>query len=171
MPQKHRLKTKLVDLELLLGRLAAERHAGRRIVFTNGCFDLLHVGHVRYLNTAREFGDLLVVGLNDDASVRRLKGPNRPVYPIDERVEILSALEAVDLVVVFATDSVAPLVEKIRPDVLVKGGDYAGIEEVVGWEIVKSYGGEVHVVGHVPGRSSSEILKELDNDCDGDDPQ
>lgn len=136
------------------------RKAGRRIVFTNGCFDVLHVGHVRYLRAARNLGDVLVIGLNTDASVRALKGEGRPVHALEDRAEVLAALPFVTAIVPFAETSVDRLIRKVRPDVLVKGGDYK-VSQVVGHRYVKSYGGEVHVLAHVPGRSSSAIIEKL----------
>lgn len=148
---------KWLDEPTLLARLDAHRRDGRTVVFTNGCFDLLHVGHVRYLHSARRLGDVLVVGLNSDESVTRIKGPNRPLHPLAERAEMLCALSAVTYVVTFDTDSVEPLIRRVRPDVLAKGGDYAK-KEVVGAEYVQEYGGSVEVLDLVPGRSTTEIL-------------
>lgn len=136
---------------------AGWRSLGERVVFTNGCFDLLHVGHVRYLNAARALGDHLVVGLNSDASVRRLKGPGRPVTPEPERAEILCALAAVDAVVLFEEDTPLSLIEALEPDVLVKGGDWA-LEAIVGREFVEGRGGRVVTIPIVRGRSTSGLL-------------
>ena len=134
---------------------------GRRVVFTNGCFDLLHVGHVRYLQAARDLGDFLLVGLNDDASVRRLgKGPGRPLTSQEERAEILAALACVDAVVIFSQDTPLELILTVRPDVLVKGGDYSQ-ETIVGRPEVLSWGGEVHVIPFVPGRSTSSLMARI----------
>src|SRR5262245_6140292 len=119
------------DAATLRDALARRRAAGQRIVFTNGCFDLLHPGHVRYLEAARALGDALVVGLNDDDSVRRLKGPGRPILRLAERAEVLAALAAVDHVVAFSEDTPLRLIEDLRPDVLVKGSDW-GLGEIVG---------------------------------------
>lgn len=150
----------------LLGhdRLAAvvdrHRHAGRRVVFTNGCFDVLHRGHVRYLEQARELGDLLIVAVNSDDSVRRLKGPDRPVNPVEDRVAVLAALSCVDYVVVFEQDSPSELIESVRPDVYVKGGDYPP-ELVPEAPLVRRLGGEVRTLGYVPDRSTSAILARI----------
>jgi rfaE bifunctional protein nucleotidyltransferase chain/domain len=134
---------------------------GRKVVFTNGCFDLLHVGHVRYLQAARALGDFLVLGLNADASVRRLgKGPGRPLTPQAERAEILAALACVDVVVIFSQDTPLELIQTLRPDVLVKGGDYAP-EGIVGRPEVLSWGGAVHVIPFVPGKSSSSLIARI----------
>ena len=131
-------------LELLTLELESRRRLGQRIAFTNGCFDVLHAGHVQYLQEARAQADLLVVGLNSDASVRRLKGPTRPVNPVDARTAVLAGLEAVDYVTVFDEATPLELIEGRPPDVLVKGADYRK-EEVVGAEFVEAYGGRVHL--------------------------
>lgn len=134
---------------------------GRKVVFTNGVFDLLHVGHVRYLKQARALGDILVVGVNTDASVRTLgKGPERPIQNENDRAEILASLEAVSFTVLFGEDTPAKLIEAVRPDVLVKGGDYK-IETIVGAPFVMSYGGEVKVLQFVDGRSTTGLVKKM----------
>ena len=133
------------------------RQQGRRMVFTNGCFDLLHVGHMRYLQQARSFGDLLIVALNDDASVLRLKGEQRPLIPQAERASVLAALACVDYVTVFSEDTPLELIRLLRPDVLVKGGDYVP-ETVVGRDEVESYGGSVAIVPYVEGVSTTHII-------------
>lgn len=138
----------------------AERAAGHRIVFTNGCFDILHRGHVDLLAAARALGDRLVVGLNDDDSVRRLKGEDRPVVAGDDRAAVLAALTAVDVVVLFAEDTPLALIETLVPDVLVKGADYRR-EEVVGREVVESAGGSVELVRLTPGRSTTGLIERL----------
>ena len=140
---------------------AVRRHGpGRdhRLVFTNGCFDLLHRGHAALLSRAAALGDRLVVGLNSDASVRRLKGPGRPLQPKEDRAYLLAALRAVDAVTVFEEDTPLALVEALVPDVLVKGGDY-GPEEVVGREVVRRGGGEVRILPLERGRSTSDVLR------------
>jgi rfaE bifunctional protein nucleotidyltransferase chain/domain len=136
------------------------RRQGLKVVFTNGCFDLLHAGHVRYLNEARGLGDVLVVGLNGDDSVRRLKGAGRPIIPAVERAEVLAALAAVSAVVLFDDDTPLTLVEALSPRVLVKGGDW-GVEAIVGREHVRAMGGEVLSVPVLPGRSTSALLARL----------
>lgn len=150
-------KDKVADIDRLAAKIAEHQKAGRKIVFTNGCFDLLHVGHVSYLAEARELGDVLIVGLNSDASVRRLKGPTRPVINQSDRATMLAALAAVDYVVIFDEPTPHRLLEALRPDVLVKGGTYAP-QEVVGHEVVTAYGGEVCVVGMVDGVSTTKIV-------------
>ena len=147
-------------------QLEAWRDAGHTIVFTNGVFDILHAGHVTYLEAARAQGDVLVVGLNSDASVRVLgKGPERPINPEGDRKTVLEALRAVDLVVVFDAETPAELIEAVRPDVLVKGGDYdpaapAGEPgHIVGSEQVRMRGGRVEVIPLLPGRSTTNIIR------------
>lgn len=141
------------------------RGRGERIVFTNGCFDILHAGHVAYLEEARNLGDRLVVAVNDDASVRRLKGAGRPVNPLERRLMVLSGLAAVDWVVGFDEDTPEPLLELLRPDVLVKGGDYSA-DQVVGADIVRSYGGDVRVLGLVADVSTTAIVERLAHGAD-----
>ena len=147
----------LEEAILLFGR---DKRNGRRIVFTNGCFDLLHPGHIRSLELARALGDDLIVGLNSDASVRQLKGEGRPVIPERERAEILAALESVDAVVIF--DSLTPreVIAALLPDVLVKGGDWPG-GQIIGREEVEAAGGRVVSIPFVPGYSTSAILQKI----------
>jgi D-beta-D-heptose 7-phosphate kinase/D-beta-D-heptose 1-phosphate adenosyltransferase len=146
---------KIVTRPTLLERFGVPRDL--RLVFTNGCFDLLHRGHVEYLSQARALGDALVVGVNTDASVERLKGPGRPVVPQGDRAIVLAALEAVDAVTLFDEDTPRALIEALLPDVLVKGGDYA-LDEVVGREEVLAAGGEVVALPLIPGRSTTDLL-------------
>lgn len=134
------------------------RREGQRIVFTNGCFDVLHVGHVEYLRFARARGDVLLVGVNSDESIQRLKGPERPVNPLEDRLKVLAALEMVDAVVAFGDDTPKDLIESVTPDVLVKGADWAD-KGVVGREWVESHGGQVVLAPLVPGRSTTAILE------------
>ncbi len=140
--------------------LEHKRAKGMKIIFTNGCFDLLHVGHVKYLQKARQLGDLLVLGLNSDASIRRLKGDKRPLLDESERAQILAALGCVDYLVVFEEDTPLELLQSIRPDVLVKGGDYQ-VEEVVGKELVESYGGRVELIQFVEDKSTTNIVETI----------
>lgn len=143
--------------------LAQARAAGERIVFTNGCFDLLHAGHVSYLAAARALGDRLLVAVNSDTSVRKLKGAGRPVIPLAQRMSVLAALAAVDWVIAFDEDTPEALLHSVRPEILVKGGDYTR-EQVVGREWVESYGGEVKVLAAVDGCSTSSILTRISGD-------
>lgn len=141
----------------------AEQHRalGEKIVMTNGCFDILHAGHVAYLREAASLGDRLVVAVNSDASVSRLKGSERPVNTVERRLQVLAGLEAIDAVIAFEDDTPFPLIDILRPDVLVKGGDYKSIEEVVGYECVLGYGGEVKVLGEVGALSTSHLIAKI----------
>lgn len=146
--------------EQLLIAIEDARDQGEKIVFTNGCFDIIHAGHVGYLDSARRLGDRLVLAVNSDASVKRLKGPGRPINPLERRMAVLAALEAVDYVVAFDTDTPEPLLEKIKPDVLVKGGDYT-VDQVVGADIVQAYGGKVEVLDFVEDISTTHIVQRI----------
>jgi D-beta-D-heptose 7-phosphate kinase/D-beta-D-heptose 1-phosphate adenosyltransferase len=159
--QRHRdCDTKIKNLDVLAALVEGEKRKGKKVVFTNGCFDLLHAGHVKYLQKARSFGDLLVLGLNSDASVRRLKGEKRPLIGEAERAHILAALDCVDYVVLFPEDTPLKLIETLRPSVLVKGGDYTPAG-VVGKELVESYGGRVELVEFVDGKSTTNIIEKI----------
>jgi rfaE bifunctional protein nucleotidyltransferase chain/domain len=140
-----------------------EREKGKKIVFTNGCFDIIHAGHVDYLEKAKSLGDFLVVGLNSDKSVKRLKGPTRPVNPVDQRKKVLQALKPVDLVIVFEEDTPERLIKEIKPDVLVKGGDWK-IENIVGADFVMSYGGKVYTIDFVYDTSTTKIIEKVKNE-------
>ncbi|AYC34550.1 bifunctional D-glycero-beta-D-manno-heptose-7-phosphate kinase/D-glycero-beta-D-manno-heptose 1-phosphate adenylyltransferase HldE [Pseudomonas cavernae] len=150
----------VLSLEQLLTSIEDARAHGEKIVFTNGCFDILHAGHVTYLEQARAQGDRLVLAVNDDASVSRLKGPGRPINSVDRRMAVLAGLEAVDWVVSFSEDTPEDLLAQVKPDVLVKGGDY-GIDQVVGAELVRSYGGTVKVLGLVENSSTTAIVNKI----------
>jgi len=149
-----------LSLDQLEIAVADARTQGERVVFTNGCFDIIHAGHVSYLEQARQLGDRLVVAVNSDASVRKLKGKGRPINPQDRRMAVLAGLEAVDWVVCFDADTPEDLLRALRPDVLVKGGDYDK-EGVVGWEIVHEYGGTVEVLGFVDNVSTTAIVERI----------
>jgi D-beta-D-heptose 7-phosphate kinase/D-beta-D-heptose 1-phosphate adenosyltransferase len=138
------------------------RTKGKRIVFTNGCFDLLHIGHVRYLEKAKALGDVLVVGVNSDSSVRKLKGPKRPILPEEERAGILSGLGCVDYITIFSEIDPLKLITSLRPDVLVKGGDWTK-EQTVGKEVVERSGGEVVILPFVKGASTSNLIHTILN--------
>ena len=141
-------------------RLGIWRAAGERIVFTNGVYDLLHRGHVEYLEEARALGDRLVVGVNSDASVRRLKGPTRPIVPQDDRAELIAALACVDLAVIFDDDTPLALIQAVRPEHLVKGGDWPALA-IVGADFVTACGGQVHSVPFRHARSTSDLLRRI----------
>ena len=151
---------KVLSREGLLAEAKRRRRAGDRIVFANGAFDLLHVGHVRYLDAARREGDWLVVGINSDASVARAKGPSRPVLPEDERAEIVAALEAVDAVLLFEEDSPASLIAALRPDVHAKGTDYTA-ERVPEREVVAGYGGRTAIVGDPKDHATTDVIAKI----------
>ena len=150
----------VLSQEDLLSRLAEVRRSGRRVVMTNGCFDLLHPGHVRCLEQARSLGDLLVVAINSDASVKKLKGAKRPVVPQAERAEILAALQAVDFVTVFDEDTPQRIIARVLPDVLVKGGDW-GADQIVGRTEVEAAGGRVVTIPLEPGYSTTALLDQI----------
>lgn len=150
----------LTDVPALRALVRAERERGRRIVFTNGCFDLLHRGHVQHLREAKALGDLLIVALNDDASVARLKGPGRPVTPLPERAAVLAALDSVDVVVAFGDDAPMALLEDLQPDVYAKGGDYTA-DMLAETAVVRRYGGEVRILDYLPAHSTSRIVQRI----------
>lgn len=152
------IKCKIVSLQQLQQELA--RRAGEKVVFTNGCFDIVHHGHVAYLAQARDLGDLLVLGLNSDASVKRLKGPARPINDEQSRALVLAAFEFIDYVVLFEEDTPFDLISALQPDVLVKGGDYK-IEDIVGHDIVEKKGGRVVTIDFVPGFSTTKIVEKI----------
>jgi D-beta-D-heptose 7-phosphate kinase/D-beta-D-heptose 1-phosphate adenosyltransferase len=150
----------IVDLPNLLDVVAEARGRGERIVMTNGCFDILHAGHVAYLEEAKACGDRLIVAVNDDASVRRLKGAQRPINALEDRMAVLAGLAAVDWVVPFATDTPADVIAAVGPDILVKGGDYR-VEEIAGADAVLARGGEVRILSFKPGRSTSATIEAI----------
>lgn len=153
----------VLEPAILAERIAELKLAGRTIAFANGHFDMLHVGHLRYLQGARQEGDVLVVGINDDDSVRRLKGPGRPIMPASERAELVAALQPVDLVVIFAGDSPGDLMAEIQPDVHCKGPDYGSPEGVPEYEIVRSYGGTTTLVGDPKDHSTTDLIARVRN--------
>lgn len=152
----------LTSQQLMLAVADARAH-GEKIVFTNGCFDIIHAGHVGYLTDARQQGDRLIVAINDDKSVARLKGEGRPINPIERRMAVVAGLESVDWVVSFSDDTPESLLQKVKPEVLIKGGDYE-IEEVVGAEFVHSYGGDVKVLSFLDDCSTSGIVEKIKDD-------
>jgi D-beta-D-heptose 7-phosphate kinase/D-beta-D-heptose 1-phosphate adenosyltransferase len=145
------------DLIKIRGEL---KRTGKRVVFTNGCFDILHRGHVDYLAQARELGDALIVGVNTDASVKRLKGPDRPIVQEDDRAAVLAALEVVNYVCLFDEDTPYELIRALVPDILVKGGDWS-VENIVGKDIVEAAGGAVHTIQFLPNRSTTNIIQKI----------
>jgi len=154
------IRNKLFEIESLLRQIEVWRFSGRKIIFTNGCFDVLHPGHFHLLNTAASLSDkpILIVGLNMDNSVKRLKGDERPVHEFSDRAIALASLYAVDVVIGFDTDTPLDLIESIQPDILVKGGDYK-VEDIVGAEFVQHYGGSVEVIPFLSGHSTTTILE------------
>lgn len=147
----------------MLDRMRAESHASGRemkVVFTNGCFDLVHLGHVDYLSKARDLGDLLVVGLNSDASVRGLKGPDRPVSCVESRAAVLAAFAFVDIVVIFNEETPLKIIEALKPDILVKGGDY-NRSNIVGADFVESRGGRIETIPLVEGQSTTNLVNRI----------
>ncbi len=149
-----------MDRAALLARAAQWRNRGETVVFTNGCFDLLHIGHITLFEDAHRMGDHLVIGLNSDASVNRLKGPPRPIVGEKERARILAALASTDAIVIFEEDTPLAIIEALRPDVLIKGGEYTEAT-VVGGELVRSWGGRVAIVPTVAGFSTGNIVRKL----------
>ena len=153
-------RRKIVTTHALQAAVRSAKRRGRRVVFTNGCFDLLHVGHIRYLEQAKRLGDLLIVAVNTDRSVRRIKGPHRPVVPQAQRAEVVAALGCVDYVVLFSTATPLPLIARIRPDILVKGGDWS-VERIVGKAEVEASGGRVRTIPLTPGSSTTRLIQKI----------
>lgn len=156
------MKNKIISRQKIQSLSGQLKIRGKKIVFTNGCFDILHIGHIRLINEAKKMGDILILGLNSDSSIRKNKGSGRPIINQVERSEILASLGSVDYLVIFNEKSVHKLISQIKPDVLVKGGDYQK-EGVVGWEIVESYGGKVEIIDCVKDRSTSAIIQKIQN--------
>jgi rfaE bifunctional protein nucleotidyltransferase chain/domain len=154
------MRSKILKLSDLVQVIEGLREAGKRIVFTNGCFDILHVGHVRYLAAARSKGDVLVLGLNSDASVKSIKHDNRPIVSQDQRAEVLASLACVDYITIFDAPDPLSLIQTIKPDVLIKGADWEEAE-IIGSDVVKSYGGKVVRIDVVPGISTSRIIQRI----------
>ena len=154
------MPSKTASLESVAERARTLRQSGKKVVFTNGCYDILHPGHIELLSKARALGDVLVVAINTDESIRRLKGPGRPIFDEAERAELLGALEMVDFVCTFSEDTPLAAILKIRPDILVKGADW-GIDEIVGRAEVESWGGKVIAVPLVGGKSTTGIVERV----------
>jgi len=152
--------TKLTEPSQIVEFTELLHQQGKKIVFTNGCFDIVHAGHVLYLESAKNLGDVLIVGVNSDASVQRLKGDSRPIIPQEERTVVLGDMESVDYVVIFEEDTPYELIKQIKPNILVKGGDWA-VDEIVGADLVLDYGGTVKSLSFREGISSSEIIQRI----------
>ena len=151
---------KILDRNTLKNKLEALRKEGKKIAFTNGCFDILHVGHVRYLREAKKIGDILVLALNSDSSVRAIKGEERPLVSEEERAEVLAALEFIDFVTIFPELTPLELINYLKPDILIKGGDWPE-DKVVGREEVKKWGGRVAIIPEVEGKSTTNIVEKI----------
>jgi len=151
---------KILDRNTLKNKLEALRKEGKKIAFTNGCFDILHVGHVRYLREAKKIGDILVLALNSDSSVRAIKGEERPLVCEEERAEVLAALEFIDFVTIFPELTPLELINYLKPDILIKGGDWPE-DKVVGREEVKKWGGRVAIIPEVEGKSTTNIVEKI----------
>lgn len=149
-----------MDITSQLGSIQKLRKEGKKIVFTNGCFDIIHAGHVDYLDKAKKLGDVLVVGINTDESVRKIKGENRPIVPLEMRVKVLSSLKPVDFVLPFSEETPLGLIKKVKPHVLVKGGDWR-VESIVGKDFVESYGGKVLTIPFDYNISTSRIIETI----------
>ncbi|MFC1703414.1 D-glycero-beta-D-manno-heptose 1-phosphate adenylyltransferase [Candidatus Omnitrophota bacterium] len=156
MKTEHKLKT-LRQARVIVSQL---KKKGKKVVFTNGCFDLLHLGHITYLQAAKKKGDVLVLGLNSDASVKKIKGATRPILPEFDRAGILSALSCVDFIVLFKEATPLRLIKNLKPNILVKGADWK-TDNIVGSDIVKSSGGKVQTITYLKNRSSSKIIKDI----------
>ncbi len=154
----------VLNISELSSKVKTLKQDGKRIVFTNGCFDIIHVGHVRYLKEARKLGDVLIVGLNSDESVRTIKGTSRPIVPQAERAEVLSSLRSVDYVVIFNEPDPYNTIAALKPDILVKGGDWH-IENIIGRDIVESCGGKVCTIPFIEGASSTNIIESIITKC------
>jgi len=151
---------KVKTIKALAAVLAAKKRAGRKVVFTNGCFDILHAGHVMYLNKARRLGGLLVVAVNSDASVKKIKGPTRPINNQKDRTDVLAALECVDYIAIFGEKTPEKIIKALKPNIIVKGADWKK-SEIVGKKIVESYGGKVVTIPLLKGCSTTRIIKKL----------
>lgn len=160
MNEFEKIKLKIKTIDILENEL--QKYTGSKIIFTNGCFDILHLGHIEYLSKSKDLGDLLIVGLNSDKSVKKLKGETRPINNQDMRSIILASLSFVDIVIIFDENTPEKLIHIIKPDVLVKGGDY-NIESIAGSKFVKSYGGDIKIINFVHGYSTSSIINKMNH--------
>jgi len=152
------MNSKIVNIKQL--KRILKKRKNKIVAFTNGCFDLLHYGHIKYLKSAKKMSDILIVGINTDASIKRIKGKNRPITPLAQRMQIISALEVVDYVISFSEDTPYNLIKEIKPDLLIKGGDW-DTKEIVGKDIVESYGGKVITIPYIKGISTTGIIKKI----------
>lgn len=150
----------ILNRKKLVSLIKTLKKRGKKIVFTNGCYDLLHAGHVRFLKAAKKMGDVLVLALNSDASVRRIKGKNRPITPETERAELMAGLACVDIVTLFHEDDPYNIIKDIKPDVLVKGGDWA-LDKIIGADVVEANGGRVRNIKYLKGKSTTNIIKRV----------
>lgn len=156
------IKSKILNTEELVGKLAVWRFLGNKIVFTNGCFDIIHLGHLDYLSKAKDLGDKLIIGLNTDDSVKRIKGTSRPITDEYSRAMILSSIRFIDAIALFKEDTPYNLIKIVKPDVLVKGSDYK-TDDIIGGDIVKNNGGEIKTIDFLEGYSTSSILNKIKN--------
>jgi len=162
MKKLDHIKSKIFSIDDIKTKLALWRFKDRRIVFTNGCFDILHLGHIDYLSKAADLGNILIIGLNSDVSVKKIKGNNRPIMDEKSRAAILASISFVDAVVIFDEETPYNLINLVKPDVLVKGDDYKP-EDIVGYDILKTYGGKVITLDFLPGYSTTAIEKKIKN--------
>jgi rfaE bifunctional protein nucleotidyltransferase chain/domain len=161
MEAMKKIRSKILERDVLGKALERARKAGKKVIFTNGCFDILHRGHIEYLSSASGLGEVLVIGLNSDASVRRLKGQNRPAVDEDSRALTLAAFGFIDYVVLFSEDTPCELMQVLRPDVWVKGGDYSHVEELPEYKVMMEIGGEVIILPFVEGYSTTDIYNKI----------
>ena len=154
------MRDKIKNLQDLIESVGLHKKEGKKIVFTNGCYDLIHIGHIRCFQEGKKLGDILIVALNSDRSVRSIKGPPRPIVPQEERAEIVSSLESVDYVTIFDQDDPLEVISSVKPDILVKGGDWNS-NAIVGRDVVESYGGKVFALPLVPDVSTTQIIKTI----------
>lgn len=158
------IKSKIIDSEELVRQLAVWKFLGNKVVFTNGCFDIIHLGHIDYLSKARDLGDRLIIGLNTDDSVKRIKGDSRPITDEKSRAMILASFKFVDAIVLFNEDTPYNLINEVKPNVLVKGSDYS-TNEIVGGDIVENNGGEIITIDYLEGYSTTSILDKIKSNC------
>jgi D-beta-D-heptose 7-phosphate kinase/D-beta-D-heptose 1-phosphate adenosyltransferase len=158
------MPTKILSRTALKRKVNELKNAGKRVVFTNGCFDIIHYGHVKYLEAAKRKGSVLIIGMNSDASIRRIKGSSRPIVTEKERAYVLASLECVDYVTIFDEDTPQKLIAALLPDILVKGADWKG-KEVAGSDVIKANGGKVQFISYVPGCSTTNIIERILKSC------